>query len=146
MKTPLTHSTSEGSSSTLTLLRHQNGNRPLHALGTQSNGKSQFEIPEVVPLTPQEEIIVKGVWNKLRAWKELQMEKFMKRLLLYKAELEHIFGEAPGSITDYFYEFCGVSELRYDKCVPGRFWLPDFPRFLSHSNDSLDRESGHPQT
>ena len=103
-------------------------------------------MPEVVPLTPKEEIIVKSVWNKLRAWKELQMEKFMKRLLLYEAELEHIFGEAPDSITDYFYEFCGVSELRYDKCVPGMFWLPDFPRFLINSNDSLDRESGHPQT
>jgi hypothetical protein len=82
VKTRLTHSTSEGSSSTLTLLRHQKGNRPLHALGTQSNGKTEFEMPEVVPLTPQDEIIVKGVWNKLRAWKELQMEKFMKRLLL----------------------------------------------------------------
>jgi len=82
VKTRLTHSTSEGSSSTLTLLGHQNGNRPLHALGTQSNGESQFEMSEVVPLTPQEEVIVKDLWNKLRAWKELQMEKFMKRLLL----------------------------------------------------------------
>ena len=58
MKTRLTHSTSEGSSSTLTLLGHQNGNPPLQALGTQSNGKSQFEMPEVVPLKPQEEIIL----------------------------------------------------------------------------------------
>ncbi len=58
MKTRLTDSTSEGSSSTLTLLGHQNGNRPLHALGTQSNGKSQFEISEVVSLTPQEEVIL----------------------------------------------------------------------------------------
>ena len=65
------------------LLGHQNGNRPLHALGTQSNGKSQFEMPaEVVPLTPQEEVIVKDQRKKLRAWKELQMEKFRKRLLL----------------------------------------------------------------
>jgi hypothetical protein len=78
VKTRLTHSTSEGSSSTLTLLGHQNGNRRLHALGTQSNGKTEFEMPEVVPLTPQEEVI----WNKLRAWKELQIEKFIKRLLL----------------------------------------------------------------
>jgi hypothetical protein len=39
-------------------------------------------MPQVVPLTPQEEVIVKDLWNKLQAWKELQMEKFMKRLLL----------------------------------------------------------------
>ncbi|MEG4073499.1 hypothetical protein QUA30_12465 [Microcoleus sp. Pol14C2] len=58
MKTRLTHSTSEGSSSTLTLLGHQNGNRPLHAPGTQSNGKSQFEMSEIVPLTPQEKVIL----------------------------------------------------------------------------------------
>ena len=56
-------------------------------------------MPEVVPLTPQEEVIVKDVWNKLRAWKELQMEKFMKRLLLEELKLEYIFGEAPDSIT-----------------------------------------------
>jgi hypothetical protein len=39
-------------------------------------------MPEVVPLTPQEQVIVKDVWNKLRAWKELPIEKFIKRLLL----------------------------------------------------------------
>ena len=87
-------------------------------------------MPQVVPLTPQEEVIVKDVWNKLRAWKELQMEKFMKRLLLEKPELEYIFGEAPDSITDY-YEFFGVAELRYNKGVQGMFWLADLPRFLS---------------
>jgi hypothetical protein len=54
----------------------QNGNRRLHTAGTQSNGKTEFEMPEAVSLTPQEEVIVKDVWNKLRAWKELQMEKF----------------------------------------------------------------------
>ena len=113
LKTRLTQSTSEGSSSTLTLLG-QNGNRRLHAAGTQGNGKSEFEMPEVVPLTPQEEVIVKDVWNKLRAWKELQMEKFMKRLLLEEPELEYIFGEALDSITDYFYELfdCCVHQLQ----------------------------------
>lgn len=113
LKTRLTQSTSEGSSSTLTLLG-QNRNRRLHARGTQSNGKSEFEMPEVVPLTPQDEVIVKDVWNKLRAWKELQMEKFMKRLLLEEPELEYICGEALDSITDYFYEFfdCCVHQLQ----------------------------------
>ena len=114
LKTRLTQSTSEGSSSTLTLLGNQNGNRRLHARGTQSNGKSEFEMPEVVPLTPQEDVIVKDVWNKLRAWKELQMEKFMKRLLLEEPELEYIFGDALDSISDYFYEFldCCVHQLQ----------------------------------
>lgn len=113
LKTRLTQSTSEGSSSILTLLG-QNGNRRLHAAGTQSNGKTEFEMPEAVSLTPQEEVIVKDVWNKLRAWKELQMEKFMKRLLLEEPELEYIFGEALDSISDYFYEFfdCCVHQLQ----------------------------------
>ena len=113
LKTRLTQSTSEGSSSTLTLLG-QNGNRRLHAAGTQSNGKTEFEMPEAVSLTPQEEVIVKDVWNKLRAWKELQMEKFMKRLLLEEPELEYIFGEALDRISDYFYEFfdCCVHQLQ----------------------------------
>jgi sulfite reductase alpha subunit-like flavoprotein/nitric oxide synthase oxygenase domain/subunit/hemoglobin-like flavoprotein len=113
LKTRLTQSTSEGSSSTLTLLG-QNGNRRLHAPGTQSNGKTEFQMPEAVPLTPQEEVIIKDVWNKLRAWKELQMEKFMKRLLLEEPELEYIFGEALDSISDYFYEFldCCVHQLQ----------------------------------
>ena len=30
--------------------------------------------------------------------------------LLYEAELEYIFGEAPDSITDYLYELCSVAE------------------------------------
>jgi sulfite reductase alpha subunit-like flavoprotein/hemoglobin-like flavoprotein len=113
LKTRLTQSTSEGNSSTLTLLG-QNGNRRLHTAGTQSNGKTEFEMPEAVSLTPQEEVIVKDVWNKLRAWKELQMEKFMKRLLLEEPELEYIFGEALDSISDYFYEFfdCCVHQLQ----------------------------------
>lgn len=113
LKTRLTQSTGEGSSNTLTLLG-QNGNRRLHAAGIQSNGKTEFEMPEVVPLTPQEEVIVKDVWNKLRAWKELQMEKFIKRLLLEEPELEYIFGEALDSITDYFYELldCCVHQLQ----------------------------------
>lgn len=69
----------------------------------------EVEIPEAVPLTPPEEVIVKDVWNKLRSWKELQMEKFLKRLLLEEPELEYVFGEAIDSINDYFYElldFC----------------------------------------
>jgi hypothetical protein len=40
-------------------------------------------------------VIVKDVWNKLRAWKELQMEKFLKRMLLEEPELElSVWGSA----------------------------------------------------
>ncbi|MCC3422471.1 MAG: nitric oxide synthase oxygenase [Microcoleus sp. PH2017_01_SCD_O_A] len=113
LKTRLTQSTSDVSSSTLTLLGHS-GNRRLHAPASQSNGQNEFEMPEAVPLTPQEEVIVKDVWNKLRAWKELQMEKFLKRLLLEAPELEYIFGDALDTVSDYFFELldCCVHQLQ----------------------------------
>lgn len=112
LKTRLTQSSSEGSSSTLTVLGNQKGNRQTQAK-TQTE-TTKIEIPEAVPLSPQEEVIVKDVWNKLRAWKELQMEKFFKRLLLEEPELEYIFGEAIDSISDYFYELldCCVHQLQ----------------------------------
>lgn len=113
LKTRLTQSTSEGSSNTVTILGSQNGTRSAHTHGTQTNGV-EVEIPEGVPLTLQEEVIVKDVWNKLRAWKELQMEKFFKRLLLEEPELEYVFGEAIDSIADYFYELfdCCIHKLQ----------------------------------
>ncbi|EDX83393.1 Nitric oxide synthase, oxygenase domain protein [Synechococcus sp. PCC 7335] len=72
-----------------------------------------IELPEAIPLTYSEAVIVKDVWNKLRAWKELQMETFFKRLLLEVPELDYIFGEAFESIPDYFFEMfdCCVREL-----------------------------------
>ncbi|RCJ28994.1 nitric-oxide synthase [Nostoc minutum NIES-26] len=113
LKTRLTQSTSEGSSSTVTILGSQNGTHRVHTRGTQTNS-IEVEIPEAVTLTPQEEVIVKDVWNKLRAWKELQMEKFFKRLLLEEPELEYVFGEAIDSIADYFYELfdCCIHQLQ----------------------------------
>lgn len=68
------------------------------------------ELPEAVTLSAAEEVIVKDVWNKLRAWKELQMEQFFKRLLLEEPELEYLFGEAIDSIPDYFFEL-------FDLCI-----------------------------
>ncbi|MBN4004697.1 nitric oxide synthase oxygenase [Nostoc sp. LPT] len=108
LKTRLTQSASEASSSTLTLFGNQNGNRRFHTQQAQVT-EIKVEIPEAILLTPPEEVIVKDVWNKLRSWKELQMEKFLKRLLLEEPELEYVFGEAINSISDYFYElldFC----------------------------------------
>ena len=60
-----------------------------------------------------EAVIVKDIWNKLRAWKELQMEIFFKRLLLEAPELEYVFGEAIDSMPDYFFEMldCCVRQL-----------------------------------
>ncbi len=71
------------------------------------------ELPEAIPLTYPEAVIVKDVWNKLRAWKELQMETFFKRLLLEMPELDYVFGEAFESMPDYFFEMfdCCVREL-----------------------------------
>jgi len=111
LKTRLTQSSTEGSSSTLTLFGNQNRNRQTQA---KTQTETKIEIPEAVPLSSQEEVIVKDVWNKLRAWKELQMEKFFKRLLLEEPELEYIFGEAIDGISDYFYELldCCVHQLQ----------------------------------
>lgn len=112
LKTRLTQSKSEGSSNTLTLFGNQNGNRP-HAKGSQTT-VVEVEIPEAVLLSAPEEVLVKDVWNKLRAWKELQMEKFLKRLLLEEPELEYLFSEALDSMADYFYEFfdCCIHQLQ----------------------------------
>ncbi|MBE9004318.1 nitric oxide synthase oxygenase [Fortiea sp. LEGE XX443] len=109
LKTRLTQTNGEASSNTLKLLANQNSNPRLQPKPT-STTEVEVEIPEAIPLTAAEEVIVKDIWNKLRAWKELQMEKFFKRLLLEAPELEHIFGEAIDSITDYFYEL-------FDYCI-----------------------------
>lgn len=54
--------------------------------------RSRFH--KTIAHSPAEEVIVLDVWNKLRAWKELQMEKFFPRLLLEEPELEYLFGQA----------------------------------------------------
>ncbi|HEY9613356.1 MAG TPA: hypothetical protein V6C93_28695, partial [Allocoleopsis sp.] len=112
LKTRLTQSSSEGSSSKLTILSNQNDKRPVHAQGTQD--VAEVEIPDAVPLSPQEEVIVKDVWNKLRAWKELQMERFLKRLLYEEPELESIFGDAIDQMSDFFFELfdCCIHKLQ----------------------------------
>ncbi|MDB9527480.1 nitric oxide synthase oxygenase [Oscillatoria sp. CS-180] len=71
------------------------------------------KLPEAIPLSMPEAVIVKDVWNKLRAWKELQMETFFKRLLLEVPELESLLGEALNTIPDYFFELfdCCVRQL-----------------------------------
>ncbi|MCC5664889.1 nitric oxide synthase oxygenase [Nostoc sp. CHAB 5784] len=113
LKVRLTHSTSEGGSSTVTIFGRQKNSR---WLGTQDNhnGKAEAELPQPTPLTLQEEVLVKDAWNKLRAWKELQMEKFFKRLLLEEPDLEYLFGEAIDSMADFFYELfdCCIHQLQ----------------------------------
>lgn len=75
---------------------------------------NDIELPCAIALTSPEEVIVKDVWNKLRAWKEVQMEKFLKRLLLEEPELESVFGEAIDRISDLFYELfdCAIHQLQ----------------------------------
>lgn len=109
LKARITQTFGEASSSTIKLLANQHSHSRFHLKPTSITDK-EVELPEAIPLTPAEEVIVKDVWNKLRAWKELQMEKFFKRLLLEEPELEHIFGEAIDSMPDYFYEL-------FDYCI-----------------------------
>lgn len=75
--------------------------------------EASVDLPAAMPLTVPEAVIVKDVWNKLRAWKELQMEIFFKRLLVEMPELDYLFGEAFESIPDFFFEMfdCCVREL-----------------------------------
>ncbi len=113
LKTRLTQSeNAESSSNILTFLGNQNNYQRFHTREEQAEVK--VDLPQAVPLSPQEEVIVKDVWNKLRAWKELQMEKFLARLLLEEPELEYIFGEAIDSMSDHFYELfdCCVHQLQ----------------------------------
>lgn len=109
LKVRLTESCSEGSSSTVTIFGRQNGSRWLRPQD-RDRGMVEVELPQPIPLTPQEEVQVKDAWNKLRSWKELQMEKFFKRLLLEEPDLEYLFGEALDSMADFFYEL-------FDYCV-----------------------------
>ncbi|MBD2498596.1 nitric oxide synthase oxygenase [Nostoc sp. FACHB-280] len=109
LKARITQTVGEAGSNTIKLLANQPIQSRFQLKPTVTIDK-EVEIPEPINLTSQEEVIVKDVWNKLRAWKELQMEKFLKRLLLEEPELEHIFGEAIDSMTDYFYEL-------FDYCI-----------------------------
>ncbi len=79
----------------------------------QSEDETPIELPTATTLSPPEVVIVKDVWNKLRAWKELEMEQFFKRLLLEEPELEYLFDEAIDSIGDYFFDLfdCCVRQL-----------------------------------
>ena len=103
LKVRLTQSTGEGSSSTVTLFSQQKGGRRTTG-HIHEKGIAEVELPLDIPLSSPEEVIVKDVWNKLRAWKELQIEKFLKRLLLEEPELEYLFGELIDSLSDLFYE------------------------------------------
>lgn len=111
LKARLTQGSSEGNSSTVALFSRQNRT---HRVQGEANSNTDVELPQALPLMPSEEVIVKDVWNKLRAWKELQMEKFLKRLLLEEPELEYLFGEAIDSISDFFYELfdCAIHQLQ----------------------------------
>ena len=111
LKVRLTESTSEASSSTITVFSQQNVSRQRTKDTTEP---AEIDLPQPRPLTPQDEVIVKDVWNKLRAWKELEMETFLKRLLLEEPELEYLFGEAIDSISDFFYELfdCAIHQLQ----------------------------------
>jgi sulfite reductase alpha subunit-like flavoprotein/nitric oxide synthase oxygenase domain/subunit/hemoglobin-like flavoprotein len=141
LKVRLTEGTGEGTSSTVTLFGKQNGGRRVRG---QDNGHSraEVELPPDLPLTPPEEVIVKDVWNKLRAWKELQMEKFLKRLFLEEPELEYLFGEAIDSASDFFYELfdCAIHQLQPETQVVVGEPLMGVP---PEKGDGLDTVADH---
>jgi sulfite reductase alpha subunit-like flavoprotein/nitric oxide synthase oxygenase domain/subunit/hemoglobin-like flavoprotein len=103
LKARLTQSIGEASNSAVKIWdKKETG---LRQLASQDHRHQvDFELPPDTTLTSAEEVLVKDSWNKLRAWKELQMEKFLKRLLLEEPELEYLFGEAINGMNDFFYE------------------------------------------
>ncbi len=113
LKVRLTQSSSTESNDKITILNSNNNSGYNRRQRSASETVEAIEIPEAIVLSSAEAVIVKDVWNKLRAWKELQMEQFLKRLLLEEPELEYLFGEAIDSMSDYFYELfdCCVRQL-----------------------------------
>ncbi|WP_414572458.1 hypothetical protein [Nostoc sp. CCY 9925] len=63
LKVRLTQSISEGSSSTVSIFGRQNSVRSQRRQDND-NGKAEVELPQPTPLTPQEEVLVKEVWNE----------------------------------------------------------------------------------
>ena len=104
-----------------------------HRHQATAEAEEALELPEAIPLTPAEEVIVKDVWNKLRAQKELHVEAFFKRLLLEEPELTYIYGEAFDSIGDYFYELL-------DGCV--HELQPHTQNIISEALTSVPAEKG----
>lgn len=112
----LTQSTSDVATSSLNILSNQNHQRAKHyqQLAKQDKPLVEVVIPEAEELLPQEEAIVKDVFNKLRAFKELCMDLFFERLLLEMPELIDTFGDGIDGVRDYFYELfdCCVRQLQ----------------------------------
>jgi len=112
----LTQNTSEGATSNLNILNNQTHKITQQYQRRVKDDKPvvEVEIPEAVELLPQEEVIVKDVFNKLRAFKELVMDLFFERLLLEMPELIDTYGDGIDGVRDYFYELfdCCVRELQ----------------------------------
>ena len=113
LKVRLTQSSGTAINNKLEIFNGQNNTHHYRRGHTSSEPVEALEIPEAEVLSSAEAVIVKDVWNKLRAWKELQMELFFKRLLLEEPELEYLFGEVIDSMSDYFFELfdCCVRQL-----------------------------------
>ena len=131
LKVRLTQDNGTDSNSKLTILSNKNSYYNYHRGHTDL--EEVVELPEAVALSAAEAVIVKDVWNKLRAWKELQMEQFFKRLLLEEPELEYLFGEAIDSMSDYFYEL-------FDCCV--RQLIPETENVVTEPMMGIPPEKG----
>lgn len=74
-----------------------------------------FEVPDEVPMTPQEKVIVKDSWNKFLAFKELSLDMFFKRLLAIEPSLGGRVGVANDLLMENFF---GLFDLTVRQLIP----------------------------
>ncbi len=110
----LTQSESEENRKNLNVILPQSRKITLQTPADEKTLPIDMEIPQPITLTPQEEVIVKDVWNKVRSFKELLMEMFFKRLLWEEPDLEYYFGDFIYGMGDRFYELfeLGIRQLQ----------------------------------
>ncbi len=80
-----------------------------------SAGGEIVEIPEEIPMTPQEKVIVKDSWNKFLAFKELSLDMFIKRLLAIEPSLDQNIGVAVDLLAETFF---GLFDLTVRQLIP----------------------------
>lgn len=74
-----------------------------------------FDIPDDVPMTPQEKVLVKDSWNKFLAFKELSLDMYIKRLLAVAPDLPQRVGLANDLLAERFF---GLFDLTVRQLIP----------------------------
>ena len=80
-----------------------------------SGSSLAFDIPEEVPMTPQEKVMVKDSWNKFLAFKELSLDMFVKRLLATAPDLPQRVGVANDLLAENLF---GLIDLTVRQLIP----------------------------